>query len=435
MFGYYLSLAGKRLLETRGSSAALIIALGLGIGASMTMLIVVRALTWDPLPDRSQRLYHPFFDALPESYEVRADLDPRVSLTWVDAQNLLRQGPALRQSAMASARLLVEPQREVVLPFFAHGQYVTSDAFVMFGISMAKGASWTRQDDEAETPVVVLSMELAKKLGGDELVGSTVLLGGQVLRVVGISDHWNPRPRFYTDLQQDVFSGREDFFIPIAVAASKEMNVSNNLYSWGNGAPANRLKDARTAWVQYWAELPDASSVEQYAVFLENYVVAQRQAGRFERDTPSRMVSLKDHLVEQRIVPNEVKLQLALCLGFLVVCLVNMSALIFARFIRRSHEISTRRALGARRRDVVYQLCTEALIIGCFGGAVGLMVAQAGLYLVRMQPDDYATMASMDLATATATMALACASSILAAFFPALLATSGRLDMQIKASE
>lgn len=435
MLDYYLALARTRLLETRGSSAALIMALGLGIGASMTMLIVVRALTWDPLPERSQRLYHPFIDALPGSYEVRAELDPRVALTWVDAQNLLRQAPAPRQSAMASARLLVESQREVVRPFFAHGQYVTSDAFVMFGISMAEGASWTRQDDEAEVPVVVLSKALAKKLGGDELVGSTVLLGGQALRVVGISDHWNPRPRFYTDLQQDVFSGREDFFIPITVAAGREMKVSNNVYSWGSETPANRLKDGRTAWIQYWAELPDASSVERYEIFLGNYAGAQRRAGRFERDTPSRLVSLKDYLVEQRIVPNEVKLQLALCLGFLVVCLINMGALMFARFIRRSHEISIRRALGARRRDVIYQLCTEALIIGGLGGAVGLAVAQAGLYLVRMQPEDYASMASMGLATATGTMVLACASSVVTAFFPALLATSGGLDMQIKASE
>ncbi|MNI50026.1 macrolide transporter ATP-binding /permease protein [compost metagenome] len=147
------------------------------------------------------------------------------------------------------------------------------------------------------------------------------------------------------------------------------------------------------------------------------------------------MVSLKDFLVEHRIIPNEVKLQLALCLGFLIVCLLNMSALIFARFIRRSHEISVRRALGARRQDVIYQLCTEALIIGGLGGAVGLIVAEAGLYLVRMQPEDYASLANMDLSMAVLTVGLACVSSVIAAFFPALRATSGRLAMQIKASE
>jgi len=43
MFRYYVALARTRLLETKGMSAALILALGLGIGASMTMLTVVRA--------------------------------------------------------------------------------------------------------------------------------------------------------------------------------------------------------------------------------------------------------------------------------------------------------------------------------------------------------------------------------------------------------
>ena len=121
MFGYYVALARTRLLETKGMSAALILALGLGIGASMTMLTVVRTMTWDPLPGRSEHLYHPFIDALPTSYDVKPGKDPRVALTWVDAQNLLRQAPASHQTALASARLLVDAQRSVQIPFFTQG--------------------------------------------------------------------------------------------------------------------------------------------------------------------------------------------------------------------------------------------------------------------------------------------------------------------------
>lgn len=54
---------------------------------------------------------------------------------------------------------------------------------------------------------------------------------------------------------------------------------------------------------------------------------------------------------------------------------------------------------------------------------------------MRMQPEDYASLASMDLSMAVLTVGLACVSSVVAAFFPALRATSGRLAMQIKVSE
>jgi len=54
---------------------------------------------------------------------------------------------------------------------------------------------------------------------------------------------------------------------------------------------------------------------------------------------------------------------------------------------------------------------------------------------VRMQPEDYASLANMELGMAALTVGLACVSSVVAAFFPALRATSGRLAMQIKASE
>jgi putative ABC transport system permease protein len=165
------------------------------------------------------------------------------------------------------------------------------------------------------------------------------------------------------------------------------------------------------------------------------YVQEQASQGRFEHNTPPRLLGLKDYLVQGHIIPNEVKLQLAMCLAFLIVCLLNISALIFARFQQRTHEISVRRALGARRRDIIGQLCTEAAIVGVVGGVFGLLVAQAGLYLVRRQPEDYAALASMDLGMVGFTLLLACGSSLLAALFPAIRATSGRLAMQIKASE
>ena len=112
-----------------------------------------------------------------------------------------------------------------------------------------------------------------------------------------------------------------------------------------------------------------------------------------------------------------------------------MGALIFARFVRRTHEIAVRRALGARRRDIILQLCTEALMIGLLGGGVGLLVAQAGLFLVRMQPEDYASLAVIDPTMVIATPVLACIASLFAAVLPALRAASTRVAMQIKAAE
>ena len=112
-------------------------------------------------------------------------------------------------------------------------------------------------------------------------------------------------------------------------------------------------------------------------------------------------------------------LQLWLALGFLLVCMTNIVALLLAKFLRRSGEISVRRALGARRRDIFLQLGIESAVIGVGGGVLGLLIAQLGLWSVRHRPDDYAQLAQMDVSMLLGTLVLAIAANILAGLLPA----------------
>ncbi|MFT4255758.1 MAG: ABC transporter permease, partial [Pseudoxanthomonas sp.] len=52
MFAYYLQLATRSLLRTPVATALMVLAIGLGIGASMTMLTVLHVMARDPLPQR-----------------------------------------------------------------------------------------------------------------------------------------------------------------------------------------------------------------------------------------------------------------------------------------------------------------------------------------------------------------------------------------------
>lgn len=100
-----------------------------------------------------------------------------------------------------------------------------------------------------------------------------------------------------------------------------------------------------------------------------------------------------------------------------------------------SHEISIRRALGARRIDIIAQLLSETAIIGFFGGIFGLLVAWLGVALVRSQPEDYASLIRLGPGLILVIFMLALVSSLLAALLPAMRATSGRVAMQIKVAE
>ena len=59
MFGYYLDLALRSFRRHRVLTALMVLALGLGIGASITTLTVLKLLSGDPLPQKSARIFAP----------------------------------------------------------------------------------------------------------------------------------------------------------------------------------------------------------------------------------------------------------------------------------------------------------------------------------------------------------------------------------------
>src|SRR5690242_6677607 len=123
MFAYYLDLALRSLKRTPVLTGLMVLAIGLGIGASMTMLTVLHVMTDDPLPGRSAKLFVPMLDPRPAAQGAATD-DVPDGFTWPDAMNLLQAGRADRQAAMSAGVLPVRPAQGAAQPFFEQGEYV-----------------------------------------------------------------------------------------------------------------------------------------------------------------------------------------------------------------------------------------------------------------------------------------------------------------------
>ncbi|MCX7513665.1 ABC transporter permease [Frateuria hangzhouensis] len=433
MFAYYLDLALRSLRRNPVLTGLMVLAIGLGIGASMTMLTVLHVMAQDPLPQRSAQLYYPHIDPLPKAYPAHNDWgDPSDNFTWPDAMALLER--AGRGAAMAGGNVLVWPVDPDQMPFRLQGHYTTAGFFGLFGLSFEQGHGWSPADDEAHARVVVLSHELAHKLFGEaDAVGRMVRLDDSEFQVIGVTADWAPQPMFYADASSKGGFGEADrFFLPLSTAVDLDMGVSGNQASWKEGE--NGKRSPGLTWLQVWVELKDAAQVRAYRQFLVDYSAQQQRLGRFERPAQNaRLYSLMGWLQHEELVPGDVRLQLWLALGFLTVCLTNIIALLLAKFLRRSAEVSVRRALGARRRDIFLQFGIESALIGTLGGALGIAIAQAGLWSVRHRPDAYAAVARMDLSMLALTVVLAVLGSVLAGLLPAWRASRVAPALQLKA--
>jgi putative ABC transport system permease protein len=449
MFGYYLDLALRSLRRSPVLAGLMVLAIGLGIGASMTMITVLHVMSGDPLPGRSGVLFYPTLDPRPLRSHGRDNdnvgnasvaHDPAVdNFTYPDAMALLHARRAPRQAAMAGGTVLVQPDdlHSSVRPAFEAARYTSADFFAMFGVPMGSGHGWSAVDDDARARVAVISPALAQRVfGGAPAVGRQLRLAGHAFTVVGVTGAWSPQPTFY----QNVDSGRpyghpDQVFLPLSTAVDLDLDVDGTS-CWGNESLSGKARrtSASCAWAQVWVELDDAAQVASYRRFLQGYAQAQHDAGRFQRPADAQLYPMLAWLDRADWVPGDLRLQLVLALAFLGVSLLNIVALLLAKFLRRSGEISVRRALGARRRDIFLQLGAESLLIGVLGGVSGLLLAQFGLWSVRQRPDDYAALARMDTGMLLLTVGLAMVASVLAGLLPAWRACRVAPALQLKSA-
>jgi len=417
MFVYYLDLARRSLARNVGLTILMVVAIAFGIGASMTTLTVLHVLSADPIPGKSGELYYVQLDPYPAKGFAPGS-EPADQTARADAEALVRAGRADHQAMMTGGGVVIEPQRAGLSPFEIDARYTTADFFPMFRVPFVAGGGWTADDDARSARVVVISRALADKLFGEvAVVGRAVRVKGTELRVVGVIDNWRPTPHFY-DLNTGAYDSTEEVFTPFSTSRELQLTRSGSMDCWRQ-VPDEEAVGAACVWIQLWVELGDRKKVAAYRDFLASYSEDQKKAGTYERPPNVRLRNVAEWLDHKEVVPRDVHLQTWIALGFLLVCLVNTVGLLLTKFLRRSGEIGVRRALGASKRSIFFQLLIEAGTIGLAGGALGLGLAWLGLLAVRHQPTSYAELAQLDLPMLAATFGLAIVTSLLAGVLPA----------------
>ena len=435
MFGYYLDLALRSLKRNRALTALMVLAIALGIGASMTTLTVLHVLAGDPLPGRSGSLYYPQIDPRDSLGYVPGKTEPLDQLSWIDGMNLLQAKRAQRQALMTGGNVAIQPDHSTLDPFYESARYTTVDFFAMFGVPFKYGHAWGAADDAAHARVAVISSQLNDKLfGGGDSTGKPLRLSGAMFRVVGVIGDWNPNPHFY-DLNRKSYNENEGVYLPLSTSQDLGMTHDGGVDCWGNGGGGNTPDhNSPCVWLQFWVQLDSPAKVAAYEAFLVGYSRQQKELGRFGRPPNIKLRDVMQWLDYNQVVPDDVRLQNGLAFGFLLVCLVNTVGLMLAKFLRRSGELGVRRALGASKRSLFAQLLIEAGVVGLVGGIGGLLLALVGLWLVRRQPASYAALAHLDPTMLLATFLLALGASLLAGLLPAWRACQIAPALQLKSN-
>ena len=418
-----LRYALRTLRQNPGFALVAIVSLALGIGANAAMFSFADALVLRPVsvPDPSGIVVAQsqlrgegigaFALYFPVSYPDYIDLrDKSKSFAGLTAARFGQFGFTARKGAL--------PQMEF-------GELVSGNFFPVLGVQPVLGRAFRPDEDQVRgrDAVVIVGHDLWKnELASDrDVIGKAIFLNGISFTVVGVA------PESFLGSNELI---RSALFVPLAMEPAL----------LGEGQkPTLDLREARAFTVR--GRLKPGVSVAQAAA--EGKVIGQQLAQAYP--ATNRTVSLElasDRSARLRRTPYNtllVAFLMALAGMVLLIACANVMNLMLSRARARSREMAVRLAIGAGRGRLVRQLLTESLVVGLLGGALGLLVAQAGMDLfsqIRV-PGAVPILLEFKLDSRLLLFSLfaAVASVILFGLAPALRATSPELVTALKSEK
>lgn len=372
-----------------GFSLLGILTLGVGLGATIGLLGVIRSVLVRPLPFADEDGVRIFWS----DYDWRG-----VEFDFVKEQTRAFQ-PLAAFSADAST-LRGETSSTVLLTGVTSAEF-----FDVLGATPLLGRTFRPGEDRpGSEPVTVLSYGAwQQELGGDpEIVGRRIVLNGRPVTVIGVMprDFYFPTPEFrlWAPLDLDPASG--------------QYQSNGWLVLFGRVRPG--LGEAQVR--------DDIAAIARALGERFTYPAAWDKT----RGASSR--TAREYLV------GDVRPALLLVFGagalLLLMATANVAALILARTTDRSQEISLRAALGAGRGRLARQIVAEALTFSLLAGAVGVVAATLGFdFLVRSLPleNGLAARAALDWGTFLLAFVLASVVGLVVALAPVRDLLRGRL--------
>lgn len=340
----------RSLLTTLGvvfGVASVIAMLAVGEGANQEALEQIRQLGSNVIILRSEKPVDEGSAAQRASfmsvYGLRYDDETRIRETFREVQ---RTVPAriMRQEGRFGSRRL---DLRVI--------GTTEDWFALVDRPLVAGRMLEERDIRANAPVAVLAESAARRLlAAEDAVGQHVRVGSHVFEVVGIiATGGSGDQRLDTDT---------DIYIPINTFRERFGEV---LVQRATGARSVELVELH----QIIAEVDSIASVEPVAAGIQAMLERFHPNEDYAVDVP--LALLRQAEATQRTF----NIVLGSIAGIsLLVGGIGIMNIMLASVTERTREIGIRRAIGARRRQIVSQFLIETVVLSSLGGLIGILI-------------------------------------------------------------
>jgi putative ABC transport system permease protein len=389
-----LRFALRSLVRSPGFALAVIVTLGLGIGANTAIFSVVRGVMLRPLPNRDgDRLVYLRQSNNGPGGENIAFSVPEIN----DFRESSKTLGGIAEYSPITFTLIGDHEAERLSAGLVTGNY-----FSVMGLSPVVGRAFGPQDDgRGAAPVMMLTHEYwQKKFGGDpSIIGKTLRVGGKAVTVVGV--------------------------LQAAPYFPAKIDVLMNMVNSEHHLSATMVTGRSHRMTEMIARLSPGSSVQQARAEVAGITGrVHKQFPEFYDAGSGYQVTLTPY---REVLGQNARLTLWLLMGaaafVLIIACANVANLTLMRGVRREHELVVRAALGAGVARLRKLLLVENLLLALMGSTLGLALAFGGVRMLAAFAARYSPRADeirIDGVVLGFTLLLAIVVSIILSFAPSL---------------
>lgn len=263
----------------------------------------------------------------------------------------------------------------------AHARLVatTPDYTDVHSIELVAGRFFTAEDDLKMNNYVVLGSALADELFPfEDPIGQTVRLGtgnSFFYKVIGVLK--DRMPTGGTGGSQAAEDFNHDAYMPLGTCM---VRFGENIFVRQSGSRSGERVQLHQVTLTVDAEI-DSPEGRDKVKAVGDSIKEMLQTKHLKRDW-AVTIPLDRLEVAERERTRFTRLLVVIGLISLVVGGIGIMNIMLATVTERTREIGIRRALGAKRRDITLQFLVEAVVQTTIGGALGVGLGMAIIYVV-----------------------------------------------------
>lgn len=427
MFTYNLKLALQSFKRAPSLYLLIIVTLSVGVGLLCANLALVNSMASDPIPDKSKRLFHVSMNTWPEDDQ---STQPLHILRYKDAMAIAEFKEAKRSAVFYASGVYSRDSESTSLKRYDSTVRATTPGF--FKLTNAPFA-YGNQFESSKGMEVVIGDDLNQKIfAGENSVGKTLELDGELLTVVGVLKPWTLRPLFYHVTEGRAFNLTDDIFVPLETAIDLNWSIHARSTSTDDFSKIAETRDRNVYYLQAWVELESALNKQTLQTYLDNYSQLLKDAGDHPLVIKNELHNVPEWLEIREIVDQKVLAFTLASLLFLCVCVFNASSLLLSRFHAGKQEVGLRRAIGASNKHMLWQGVTESALLGFITGCVALVLSWLFLKLSIKFLPHLANVAVLQPNILALGMLLAIATSVTSAMYPLYRANRYTISAELK---